>query len=90
MQRPSEHEYTSYTAYCRALEEYCTQLEQKSAKDNAALKHIMLDAERYRTLMHHCKEKRIWYHVLEEDQRALDNSVDSVLDALSAKDKEQA
>lgn len=56
--------------------------------NSAALKCILLDAERYRTLMHHCKEKRIWNHVLEEDQKALGNSVDSVLDALSAKDKE--
>lgn len=29
MNRPSEHNYLSHVAYCRALEAYCTELEEK-------------------------------------------------------------
>lgn len=38
MKRPKEHEYTSFTAYTRAIEAYCDALEESEAVARRKLK----------------------------------------------------
>jgi len=60
----------------------------KEYTSNVANANTIRDADRYRTLMHHCDSSHIWYHVLSENYHTLGDDVESVLDALSAKDRE--
>jgi DNA-binding transcriptional LysR family regulator len=68
----------------RAAADY---LERENADLRANLEKARRNAGRYIFLMHSCKQKRIWNHVLDDEVKEGHDSIESAIDAAIAKEK---